>query len=118
LAENFDIIIGDLMNVGPITSNNSTAVLNAIKERYPYKIVIAMSKVQPNKNELLVDDFISKENRDEFPKEVLKKIMEYSTKMDDIDNHWKATEAKLKDKGMRSEQINQFKSEYYKACNK
>lgn len=118
LAENFDIIIGDLMKVGPLAANNSIAVLNAIKERYPYKIVIAMSKVRPKSDELLVDDFISKENRDEFPKEVYRKIIEYSTKMNDIDNHWKRTEVKLKEMGIRSGQINQFKNEYYMAYNK
>lgn len=119
LAENFDIIIGDLKKVGPISSDNSIAVLNAIKEKYPYKVVIAMSSgVRPKSNELLVDHFISKENRDEYPEEIRRKIMEYSSQMDNIDNHWEATKVKLKAKGIHSEQIDRFKREYYTICRK
>lgn len=114
LAENFDIIIGDIYGVGATMANNSIAVLNSIKEKYPYKTVIAMSNMGRDKS-LLVDDFVSKENRDEYPKEILEKIKEYSKKMDNINDHWKATEIKLNEKGLKPEQIKQFKNEYFKS---
>ena len=114
LAENFDIIIGDIYGVGATMANNSIAVLNSIKEKYPYKTVIAMSNMVRDKS-LLVDDFVSKENRDEYPKEILEKIKEYSKKMDNVDDHWKATEIELNGKGLKPEQIKQFKDEYYKS---
>ena len=114
-AECFDIIIGDIMGVGAPGAKNSIPILNAIKTNYPYKIVIAMSNgISPDdKRRLLVDDFVSKENRDGYTIEIKNLITKYSKKMDDIESHWTDTEIKLKEKGVTPTNIEYFKDEYY-----
>ncbi len=111
IAESFEIIIGDVWGIGA-SGKDSISVLNTIKEKYPYKIVLAMSSSPATCSGLLVDDvIISKENRSQYPDVILKKIKQYSLKLDDYNTHWEETRKNLNNKSEK--ETIRMKNNYY-----
>ena len=98
------------------THKNSTSVLNTIKEKYPYKIVIAMSAV-PKPEDLHVDAFVIKDREKKYAREIRQRIKDYSEKLDDIDKHWLDTYNMLKAGNINSEIILKHKNNYYNFIN-
>lgn len=117
LVENFDIIIGDICNVGNFEAKNSIPVLRAIKENYPYKIVIAMSKSPVPNWETFSDCFISKEDRDKYPNDILNTIQSSITRLSKA-SYWTEVEGELSKKGTPAENIKKYKDQYYTHINK
>ena len=61
---------------------------------------------------LLVDDvIISKENRSQYPDVILKKIRQYSSKLDDYNTHWEEVMKNLNNKSEK--EIVGLKNNYY-----
>jgi len=111
IAESFEIIIGDVWGIGA-SGKDSISVLNTIKEKYPYKIVLAMSSSPATCSGLLVDDvIISKENRSQYPDVILKKIRQYSSKLDDYNTHWEDIRKNLNNKSEK--EMVRLKNNYY-----
>lgn len=113
LASNFEIIICDLMNVGAGT--NSAPVLNTIKEKYPYKIVIGMSISKSIHEEChLRKDIpvIQKDQKGKFKGEILEMIKESSKELDNVNAHWNRVLADLKRAG-DDKNIETHKKNYY-----
>lgn len=117
LVENFDIIIGDICNVGNFEAKTSIPVLRAIKENYPYKIVIAMSKSSVPDWEEFSDGFISKENRDNYPNDILNTIQSSITRLSKA-SYWNEVEGELLKKDTPAENIKKYKDQYYTHINK
>ncbi len=119
LAESFEIIIGDILGVGvakdPSLKKNSISILNTIKEKYPYKIVLAMSNLPPTEVQGLHidDDIVNKQNKEEFPKVILKLINNYSKILDDVNSHWEQVSKILDSKKISKEEIERIKIEYF-----
>lgn len=111
IAESFEIIIGDVWGIGA-SGKDSISVLNTIKEKYPYKIVLAMSSSPATCSGLLIDDvIISKENRSQYPDVLLKKIRQYSSKLDDYNTYWEEIRKNLNNKSEK--EIVRLKNNYY-----
>ena len=110
-AESFEIIIGDIWGLGA-SGKNSVSVLNTIKEKYPYKIVLAMSSSPASCSGLAVDDaIISKRERKKYPDVILDKIKYYSSQLDDYKRYWELVEKSLTNKSEKEIAI--LKRNYY-----
>ena len=114
LVENFDIVIGDVYGVGNIAAKDSIPVLQAIKEKYPYKFVFAMTNgVIDSGWNTWIDGIIKKESRDKYPLEIKQKIEESLSLLRDTDKYWQTVEAKLSSKNESKSNIEYFKNQYY-----
>lgn len=113
IAESFEIIISDVWGIGA-SGKNTVSVLNTIKEKYPYKVVLAMSSNPSacSKLGLSVDDvIISKEDRSLYPSVIQKKITQYSLKLDDYNKYWEEVNKHLRNKS--DKEIIRLKNNYY-----
>lgn len=116
LAEEFEIIIGDIVGVG--AGKDSVSVLNMIKKEYPYKIVYAMSSEASKDWGIKIDgEIISKEKRGEYPKKILERIQDAYKTLDNIDGHWDTVKASLENEAVPSDIILQHKIKYYSYVN-
>lgn len=92
IANQFDIIIADIVNAGVLGSNkdsnsNSDTILRDIKANYPYKYIIAMSSDPSIAGRIQVDDFFSKTLDHSFDKdELIKKIDKALEKLNDSES--------------------------------
>ncbi len=109
LAESFEIVISDIIKAGA-GKRESVAALNAIKNAYPYKIVLAMSS-NTNISGLKIDEQIipKRENYDNIKNSIINAL----EKLENVDNHWKETELYLNKKNMTNEEILNMKKDYY-----
>lgn len=112
LVENFDIIIGDVYNVGNLDAKTSIPVLQSIKENYPYKIVIAMSEAPDSNWKDSLDGFISKEDRDAYPNQILEVIKSSIERLRN-ESYWKEVEGELSRKNISTENRKKFQDQYY-----
>ena len=111
LAESFEIIIGDIFGLG--AGKNSISILNTIKEKYPYKIVLAMSNVPSQIYGLNIDDkIVNKQNRENYPKDIYELIRNYSLKLDNANDHWKHVSSILIGNNISEKEIKRIEFEY------
>lgn len=113
LAENFEIIIGDIWGLGA-AGKNSISVLNQIKLKYPYKIVLAMSSAPATCNGLKIDgEIISKENKGLYPHTILEKINYYSSKLAKYDEYWNDVNSELIRQQVSAIEQQRIKEDYH-----
>ena len=112
LAESFEVIISDIVKAGA-RKGESIAALNAIKNAYPYKCVLAMS-TNTSKDfgkGLKIDGNIipKSESYDNIKDSIINAL----DNLEEIENHWKKTEAYLIDAHRSDKEIAQNKRKYY-----
>ena len=118
LATNFEIIIGDIFGLG--ATKDSISVLNTIKEKFPYKVVIAMSASTVNESpEDLRKDipFVQKDREMKYVKDLRDFIKKYSAELDNVDEHWKKTSETLSLRNVDAQMIETHKKNYYNFIN-
>ena len=112
LAESFEVIISDIVKAGA-RKGESIAALNAIKNAYPYKCVLAMSTNTSKdfgKGLKIDGNIIPKTESYENIKDSILKALD---NLEEIENHWKKTEAYLIDAHRSDKEIAQKKRKYY-----
>lgn len=116
LAAQFEIIVSDIFDCSPGTT--ASAVLNTIKQKYPYKFVIPMS-AQPGACEKLDadTDIIYKDDNKKFVTQVRDKVISLSEKLDDVVQHWSDVNNSLISKNKSEKQIEIIKYNYYRFVN-
>lgn len=111
-ASDYEIIISDVFQCAP--AEESTSILNIIKEKYPYKFVYAMSMQPAACQGLEVDGrIIQKDNEYKFLTEIIQIVRECCKKLDCIDEHWRNVEDFLKRKNTTESLIKNIRSFYY-----
>lgn len=112
LANSFEIIVSDICGLG--AGRTTIPVLNTIKEKFPYKMIIAMSSVEGLHDDLRKDiRFVPKDREKKYVKDILKQIIEYSAELDDVDKHWSNTYESLMTSKADPEMIAKHKKRYY-----
>ena len=113
LAANFEIIIGDIFGLG--ATDKSVSVLNTIKDKFPYKVVIAMSAINESEFEELSKDilFVLKDREMEYVKKLRNLIKAYSEELNDVDKHWETTSKQLSSRNVDTKAIAAHKNNYY-----
>ena len=88
LAEDFEIIISDILDCSP--GVDAVMTLNIIKKRYPYKFVIAMSSAPAECHGLEVDGSIIEKNTIgiQYVKEVKNRVLQCIESLDNPKEHW------------------------------
>ena len=113
LAEDFEIIIGDLVGTGA-RARQGIAALNAIKSFYPYKVVMAMSQTPSLGNDLKVNGTVLDKSSTKkiYPclKEAIEKAYE---ELDNVSCHWESVEATLKKQNVPQKEIEKKKRDYF-----
>ena len=111
-AADYEIIISDIFQCAP--AEESTSVLNTIKEKYPYKFVYAMS-IQPAACQGLDIDgrIIQKDEGYQYVSSIVDLVRDSCKKLNQIDEHWNDVEKKLQIKGLSENLIFNIKSFYY-----
>lgn len=111
-ASDYEIIISDVFQCAP--AEESTSILNTIKEKYPYKFVYAMS-VQPAACQGLEIDgrIIQKDEQFHYVNEIKQLVQDSRKKLDRIHEHWKNTEKNLLNRNVSEELIKNIESFYY-----
>lgn len=112
LASDYEIIISDIFQCAP--AEESTSILNAIKEKYPYKFVFAMS-IQPAVCQgLRVDGrIIQKDSEHKFVNEFVQIVEDCRKKLDRVHEHWNEVETLLNEHESPENLIQNIKSFYY-----
>lgn len=113
LAEDFEIIIGDLLDTGA-QKRQGIATLNAIKSFYPYKVVKAMSRTPSLGKDLKVDGTVlDKSNKRRIKSCIKEAIEEAYTMLDNASVHWKSVETTLEKQHFSHKEIEKKKRDYY-----
>lgn len=117
LAANFEIIIGDIFGIG--ATDKSVSVLNTIKEKFPYKVVIAMSASNMSEFEDLNKDilFVLKDREMKYVKQLRYLIKTYSEELNNVDEHWETTSKQLSSRNVDTKGITAHKNNYYNYIN-
>lgn len=117
LAAEFEIIVSDIFGCGPSTTVAS--VLNMIKQKYPYKFVLAMSAQPAACNHLDTDgEIIFKDDNYKFVISIREKLILLGDKLDCVSEHWEEINRQLQEKKKSPKQIKAIKSNYYRFVNK
>lgn len=117
LAAEFEIIISDVFDCSPGTTASS--VLNTIKQKYPYKFVLPMSREPGACDGLDVDsDIVYKDDKYKYLVQLRERITSLANKLDNVDKHWEDVNQALIDKKKSEKQIETIKSNYYLFVNK
>lgn len=112
LAEDFEIVIGDLVGTGS-GAKQSIAILNAIKSLYPYKVVVAMSKTPSLGSDLKIDGkVLNKSQKKQIFADIKKTIEDAGQKLDCAASHWKSVSAELESQHVPKEDIDKKKENY------
>ena len=117
LAAEFEIIISDIFDCSPGTTASS--VLNTIKQKYPYKFILPMSKEPAAYDGLDVDsDIIFKDSNYKYLIQLRERVQSLSEQLDDVNKHWENVNATLTAKKKSEKYIETIKSNYYRFVNK
>lgn len=118
LAAEFEIIISDILDCS--SGKDAISVLNAIKNKYPYKYIIPMSQEPGACNGLDInsDIIIPKDNKYEYVDKIRTRVTTLANNLDKVHTHWEDVYKFLKDKGKTDKHIENVKSNYYYFVNK
>lgn len=114
LAECFDVIIGDLSNIGyGYDHKNASSILNEIIRKDPYKQVIAIT----NDRNLAIEldkgiEIVQKDSNNSYLRQLVKKIKEFKTQIIDLDEYWKNWKKK-NDINSETKEIKLVKKQFY-----
>lgn len=117
LASEFEIIVSDI--VGCSSGTTAASVLNTIKEKYPYKVILPMSS-QPAACDALDSDceLMFKDENYKFVPKIADKIHKKGAELNRVNDHWANVEKRLAGKNYTANDIDRIKMNYYRFVNK
>ena len=115
LAGEFEIIISDIFGCAANQTSTTASVLNMIKEKYPYKFVLAMSGQPGASSKIDADnDIIYKDEFFQYIITIREKVNLLAKRLDNIEQHWANTSLWLTEKNTSETEIETYKSDYYR----
>lgn len=117
LASEFEIIISDIF--GCSVGTTAASVLNTIKEKYPYKVVIPMSTEPAACDRLDADsEPVLKDKNYKFVSKIAHKVRDIGNDLSRANDHWTNVEKRLSSRNYASKDIERIKMNYYRFVNK
>lgn len=115
LAGEFEIIISDIFGCAASQTSTTASILNMIKEKYPYKFVLAMSGQPGASSKIDADnDIIYKDEFFQYIITIREKVNLLAKRLDNIEQHWTNTSLWLKEKNLSDTEIETYKNDYYR----
>ena len=118
LASEFEIIVSDIF--GCSTGSTAASVLNAIKEKYPYKEILPMS-AQPaacDRLEVGNDTILKDLDTYRFIPAIARRIREIGNNLSRVNDHWDDVAKHLKSRNISEKDVERIKMNYYRFVNK
>lgn len=118
LADRFDIIIGDINNIGyGYKHKNASSILNEILRNDPYKLVIAITN---DKSQAIDLDSgikcISKDGQNKYLLELLRNVKKFRSSIIELDKFWKKWKEDNKKLG-ETKEVKEIKKRFYNHFN-